>query len=968
MSPGTSGQRPRVLILSRKTKPTVREDLAAQAAITIARAPLKPAAFRQAPFASAGPGPLWADAALTRVRTQLSGGAFDYVVPGSPAERPFAERVAEDNPEVIVLPSQQAAAEVLAGQEPTAAERRLTAAPLPDCLTPGRRRPLIVSLVQNSIDGDSRVQKVARSLGEAGYDSILIGRASVATPGGDYYALGPALALRVPAPWLLLADQTRRPPRGLSPTLLGYRSLKAEQAALEDLAFDLKRLPRWRRALLRRYVKLRSRLFRANLASFTVFGPRTAAHRRMVARVRRASTQMQIRTAYPAIVDIENAFGEVILELRPDAIHVHDPLLISVALRAADRLGAAGQRPVLVFDAHEWTAGIDRGHVLHAAALRREEDFHLREFDEVVTVSDVIADRMTTTFGLARRPTVVTNAPLPILDTTYRDVRTDSGISSGKKLLVYIGGISEARGLRTVIEALQHLDGVHLTLVSRSHREIQKLLAYSRQLQVRRKIHVLDYVPADFVASYLRTADIGLVPFEPHGNSDLGIPTKFREYLLARLPIVSTDVGLTADEVRRTGVGELSPAGSGEAMAAAIRTVLADRATYVSRITQELLDANSWGGQVANLVELYQQRLPVEAGRPRPGEGTRVVIGATNSAGQGHGWSRALSAAGVPARAIAMPLSDRGFSFDADVTIVRRRMELKERRARLLLNELLPVEAVILESDRGIAPLDPMRTQAAAWMHEARMLRAMGKKVALLFHGSDLRRPDAHARRHPWSPFRDPAYAELTEKLRQSTARVHAQLADWPGPILVSTPDLLRESDQATWLPVVIDVDRFAHIERQEPAARPIVLHAPTNPAMKGSRHIEPVLRRLHADGVIDLRTPSGLPHAQMPGLLAGVDIVVDQFAIGGVGVGTIEAMASGAVVVSDPGPEAAGAYGEELPMVIADPDTLELQVRALVADGGLWRELSQRGPEFARRHHDGRRSAQVIIEELNLA
>jgi hypothetical protein len=78
--------------------------------------------------------------------------------------------------------------------------------------------------------------------------------------------------------------------------------------------------------------------------------------------------------------------------------------------------------------------------------------------------------------------------------------------------------------------------------------------------------------------------------------------------------------------------------------------------------------------------------------------------------------------------------------------------------------------------------------------------------------------------------------------------------------------------------------------------------------------------------------------------------------------------MAAGAVVVSDPGRDAAAAYGEELPMIEADPVTIEAQLRRLVADRELWRDLSTRGPEFARRHHDGRRSAEVIIEELGLA
>ena len=60
--------------------------------------------------------------------------------------------------------------------------------------TPDQRRPRVVMLVGNFVDGDSRVQKEARSAAAAGLETFLVGR----SPSGkrEEYALGDATVIR----------------------------------------------------------------------------------------------------------------------------------------------------------------------------------------------------------------------------------------------------------------------------------------------------------------------------------------------------------------------------------------------------------------------------------------------------------------------------------------------------------------------------------------------------------------------------------------------------------------------------------------------------------------------------------------------------------------------------------------------------------------------------------------------------
>ena len=88
---------------------------------------------------------------------------------------------------------------------------------------------------------------------------------------------------------------------------------------------------------------------------------------------------------------------------------------------------------------------------------------------------------------------------------------------------------------------------------------------------------------------------------------------------------------------------------------------------------------------------------------------------------------------------------------------------------------------------------------------------------------------------------------------------------------------------------------------------------------------------------------------------------------MGILGVAAVEAMAAGKVLVTDPGPEALVAYGEDVPLVAVNPETLEERLREITADPERRRELAVAGREFAERHHDGRRSAAAIIEAMAL-
>ncbi|GAA1113354.1 hypothetical protein GCM10009630_08280 [Kribbella jejuensis] len=337
----------------------------------------------------------------------------------------------------------------------------------------------------------------------------------------------------------------------------------------------------------------------------------------------------------------------------------------------------------------------------------------------------------------------------------------------------------------------------------------------------------------------------------------------------------------------------------------------------------------------------------------------RMLVGPTNSAGQGHAWAQAAKT--LPdVDAVSFALQRKGqFEFPNDYGVPlawfgqprwqRAQQQYVEQYTHVLVESLRP-----LFGARGHADAVP----------DIEALLGKGVDVALLFHGSDIRLPSRHAKRERWSPFTPGD--ELTDRL-EPQARRHAEIVEALGlPVFVSTVDLLDDVPNAHWLPVAIDPQRWQLAARPLfELDKPVVAHVPSNAKLKGTQEIDEVLTGLQERGLIEYRRITGVPNHQMPAVIGAADIVVDQLHIGLYGVAAVEALAAGRIVVSYVGDSVRrrvrSLAGREVPIVEADPDTLGDVVSGLIADREAAAAHASAGPGFVAELHDGRRSAEVL-------
>jgi glycogen(starch) synthase len=356
-----------------------------------------------------------------------------------------------------------------------------------------------------------------------------------------------------------------------------------------------------------------------------------------------------------------------------------------------------------------------------------------------------------------------------------------------------------------------------------------------------------------------------------------------------------------------------------------------------------------------------------EPGAKAPVASKRVFIGPANSAGQGYAWARAISRHCPDVTATSFTFKRGRLDFPADHLVSAEQFRhdaawAEEFRAHVRNT----YTHAILESNRPVF--------GAQWP-DARAdighLRDAGLGVALMAHGSDVRIPSVFTEMERWSPFPslDPSYVAALERKARDTVELFTTHS---GPVFVSTLSLLSFVPNGSWCPVVVDPAIWATPQLPLASGRcPVVVHAPSNSALKGSELLDRLLTELVRNRVIEYRRFSDVPPSQMPTLYREADIVVDQISgIADYGVTACEAMAAGRIVVShvstDVRERVRQRTGLELPIIEATPENVCEAIVGIVDDADRAALLASQGPAFIEQVHGGRLSAESFVPFLN--
>lgn len=240
-------------------------------------------------------------------------------------------------------------------------------------------------------------------------------------------------------------------------------------------------------------------------------------------------------------------------------------------------------------------------------------------------------------------------------------------------------------------------------------------------------------------------------------------------------------------------------------------------------------------------------------------------------------------------------------------------------------------------------------------------LKARGIRVVYTATGFDVRVPSAHRARTPHHAFAHGYRLDLDER-RQ--AAFGAFLRGYVDRFCALDPEMAEwlPSDAAP-VPRAIDLDAWSFVGVRD-VSEPLVVHGPSNPAVKGTAILEAALDRLRRRGAcFRYQRVEGLPHDQARAWYERADVVVDQLHIGWYGVLAVEAMALGKPVIAYVRDDLRSHLGGEPPLAMASPADVETVLDGLLADASRRRALGVRARAWAEAHHDVRRIAAGLRE-----
>jgi len=304
-----------------------------------------------------------------------------------------------------------------------------------------------------------------------------------------------------------------------------------------------------------------------------------------------------------------------LLQTSADFYHAHD----LTALPACSVAALLRQKP-LIFDAHEQPP--PEPPETKIAFWRRLSGLLtlfltlvLPRCAGVITVSPPIAQEIERHY---RSPEVTVIRNVPAYRQVLRSERLRQRLALGPqvRIALYQGNIQANRGLDVLVRAAAFLaPGVVIVLMGKAFEPTRSQLeALIAREGVAERVKLLPPVPYEELLEWTASADIGLTVLPPDYSLSIRwcLPNKFFEYLMAGLPVLSSQLDAVAEVIQTYEVGQVVPVLTPREVGAAITAMLADPVRLACMREKALAVARRefcWQQESQHLVRLYHNIL-----------------------------------------------------------------------------------------------------------------------------------------------------------------------------------------------------------------------------------------------------------------------------------------------------------------------------------------------------------------------
>lgn len=257
------------------------------------------------------------------------------------------------------------------------------------------------------------------------------------------------------------------------------------------------------------------------------------------------------------------------------------------SFRAAATLKNLGKATRLVYDCREIYTELPSvaARTLVRNVWKTVEQRALQQADVVIVTAPHDADALLKVHQVLPRTSLVRNLPSYIPFAPDESVREEYRVAQDERLVVYLGGLQQGRGVIPTINAIADVlkTGKKVkALFIGDGSERHSLEALVDGLGLSSVIHFTGNMSAPQALRLLQSADIGVSLIEPLSRSyELALPSKIFEYMSAGLAVLSSDLiqvrELFADEPWITLVDPFNQDQVNEGLRKALVTSAEDR-------------------------------------------------------------------------------------------------------------------------------------------------------------------------------------------------------------------------------------------------------------------------------------------------------------------------------------------------------------------------------------------------------
>ena len=232
----------------------------------------------------------------------------------------------------------------------------------------------------------------------------------------------------------------------------------------------------------------------------------------------------------------------------------------------------------------------------------------------VIAASPLYAKELSKRYRL---PEVILIRNVPMYRSVEKSdrLRQYLGLSPETHIALYQGVMHENRGLDRLIRAARFLEQNIVIImmgqgVGKTQNELEVLIASEGVADC---VKIIPPVPYEELLDWTASADIGLTILPPDYSLSIRMtqPNKLFEYLMAGLPVLSSQLEAIVEVIRTYDVGEVVPSLEPTAIATAINTMLVDTAALDRMHRNALRAAHDccWEQDSQHLISLYRKVL-----------------------------------------------------------------------------------------------------------------------------------------------------------------------------------------------------------------------------------------------------------------------------------------------------------------------------------------------------------------------